>query len=224
MAYRRELLAAISGTGLVLTAGCLGNTTPTNGEDDDGNPEDFNREVTLLGYDETPDEVPFAFETASLSSTLSQEAKPRFELTVRNTVDSEHILVVDDGRRHIVPHFSEPSGLRTIAADEYEVARAATTNGNHEGHDGNADEDTGCLSVAALPRDSDDFLAAHNFDPHQEETAEYAIVGGGGLEGTCPEPSEYELRAEMHLNPPNIEDDAAEPEIEFEWGFSAEVA
>lgn len=175
------------------------------------------RKITLVEVTETADEVPLAFDIEFVSSTLSATEMPRFELTVRNELDREQTLVVDGGKAYVVPQCSEPSGFRTVAEYEYdEVPQAADE----------SDENTGdiraCISVPALIRDGQDMFHAHPFEANEETRTEYAIVGSGGTEQKCPEPGRYELKAELHLNPPLPVSDG--PELKFDWGFTIDVA
>lgn len=237
---RRALLTGVGVGFIPMNSGCLGNIPSDNGDsnqqqgddaesrDDDDSESNgataVEREVEFIEMTDVPNEAPFTFDIEFTSSKLSESEMPQFELTVRNESDQTQVVVVDDGQRYVVPHFSDPAGLRTIAEDEFDEATPAEPEDlqNDEESDSQT-EARGCLAVSTLSRDADDFLDAHDFAPTTEIVTRYAIVGHTGAEKSCPEPGRYDLYAHLELNPPHVVDDEAGLKIEFDWGFTVEV-
>lgn len=217
MAVRRELLAAISGTGLALTTGCFGNTIPADGDDDDSDPDDFNREVSLLGYDDIPEEVPLTISMEVTQPVITAEETARLRKEVENTNDEPVTFsrIYYKGR----PRPVGESGILIYSVDAQDTPNVGEAVHCVPGADPEAGREASDMTDEGLPAHS-------HVRPGHSVVVEYLVADEWDDHGCFP-PGEY--RFSHRRNDPRVwigedgEVDTREDPIEFEWGFDIEV-
>lgn len=208
MLHRRELLAGISTTGMALTAGCLGNTSPTNGDDGDGNPEDFNREIAVTAYDETPEEVPVAISMEVTEASITPDGTARFRKELENTGEEELVFqrLFDKGWSK---DESDP-GILVYATDAGDAPTTAEAVHCVPGADPDAGRDASDMANGGPP--------GHSLDPGETDEVEYLVADDWDFD-TCFPPGEYRFQNDDVAM--EVEGDNS---VEFSWRFSIEVS
>ena len=232
MVDRRDLLATIAGSGITLIAGCLGEDQPgaggdhddenggQNGDDEGEEKPEISHQVELVEVADDPTQAPLEFEITFTSTTLSSSEMPRFELSIRNNGDEEHILDVG-GRNYVVPTRSDPEGLQTILGGEADQIIDVVVDGDgyEENVVGPNADPTGCLTAFDILRTMD--YRTHRFDPGEEQVKEYALAGDAD-DQDCPDKGVYDMYMTVSWDTRDDDDDADWEE--FEWGFTIELS
>lgn len=189
MANRRALLALLGGSGLALTAGCLGDITEAGNDDDDngssdqndsnenGNGSDHNDavEMTLAIGEVDDDPHPLSFDLDMISDKLSETEIPRLDITVENTGD-DTATWTQTGSEFAFPSRGTDDGI-SIGL-ENEIAGALM------------DADGCARTEFGIERD--DITITTELEPGESIEQRYAMAGSDvNLDDACPPTGSY---------------------------------
>ena len=204
---RRRFLTAVGSAGSLGMAGCLGTgeSTPASVE------------TEIVDIVEATD-VPIEFTIDQSDTVLSDDALPRFSLTVHN--DGDETLGFWHNRPPVFnPGPSAPVGFRILSDAEGDRIERG------DSEVAPADPD-GCLYSEYGPeRDSGEWWLS--LSPDESDTRDFAYVAGReGLENECPATGEYVFRREFEFFDENQQQkvpEEDEPEYVIDWGFAVRV-